>query len=329
LVSRAGIIPISHDQDDPGPMTRTVADAAAVLTVLAGSDPRDPATAAADRHKTDYTKFLKPHALRDKRIGVVCALAHIGPGVNRVLNRDVAALRAAGATVEPVKLAHLHDYGKAESIVLRYDFKHDLNAYLKTRQGLKVNTLADIIAFDRSHTAREMPWFKQDVFIKAEAAGPLTDKKYVKALAKEKRLSGPEGIDAALQVHKLDALMAPASGPAWTTDLVDGDHSGGGGDGPAAVAGYPSITVPGGNVHGLPVDMTFFAGKWSEPTLIGIGYGFEQATKARIRPSFKARAPATASVPSLADLQRKSMLNASTSDSSAAVKSICSSDKTH
>ena len=303
LVSRAGIVPISHSQDDPGPMARSVADAAAVLTVIAGSDPRDPATADADKHATDFTKYLKPHALKGKRIGVICGLAGFNPNVDRVLDHSVAALRAAGATVMPIKFPHLHDYGQDEYTVLLYEFKHDLNAYLKTRKGLKVHTLADIIAFNKAHAREEMPWFGQGRRIKAESMGPLSDEKYKKALANAKRLTGPEGIDAALKTNHLDAVMAPAAPVAWTTDLVNGDPRGAGGDSPAAVAGYPSITVPAGNVHGLPVGMTFFAGKWSDPTLIEIGYGFEQATKARIRPRFLAHAPAAQTVPTLAQKQ--------------------------
>lgn len=200
-----------------------------------------------------------------------------------------------------MKLPHVHDYGKAEMTVLLYDFKHDINAYLETRKGLKVKNLAGLIAFDRKHASREMPWFGQDLFIQAEAKGPLTDTVYQKALAKEKRLAGPEGIDATLATHHLDALMNPASGPAWKTDLVDGDNIGGGGDHAAAVAGYPSITVPAGNVHGLPVGMVFYAGKWSEPTLVEIGYGFERATQARIRPHFFTYTPSRASVPTRAE----------------------------
>lgn len=303
LVSRAGIVPISHNQDVPGPMARNVRDAAIVLTVLAGSDPRDPATAGANAHATDYTKFLGPGGLDGKRIGVVCGMTGFDPNVDRILNRGVAALRAAGATVVPVGLPHLRDYGKAEMTVLLYDFKHDLNAYLATRKALAVQTLADVIAFNKHHAGEEMPWFGQDLMLKAQAKGPLTDEAYRKALAKAKRLSGPEGIDAALAAHDLDALMAPASGPAWTSDLVTGDHYEGGGDSPAAVAGYPSITVPAGNVHGLPLGMVFFAGKWSEPTLIEIGHGFEQATRARIRPRFLARPPLTREVATLAELQ--------------------------
>jgi amidase len=313
LVSRAGIVPISHSQDDPGPMARSVADAAALLTVIAGSDPRDPATADAGKHATDYVKFLEPGGLLHKRLGVVCGLAGFDPNVDRVLDQSVAAMRRAGATVVPVKLPHLHDYEKAEMIVLLYEFKHDLNAYLATRKGLEVKTLNDIIAFNRKHAQQEMPWFGQDLFIKAEAEGPLTDKTYTEALAKEKRLTGPEGIDAVMNANKLDALMAPASGPAWTTDLVNGDHGGGGGDSPAAVAGYPSITVPAGNVHGLPVGVVFFAGKWSEPTLIRIAYGFEQATRARIRPRFLSVAPVDDEVPTLAELNgATSLANEST-----------------
>lgn len=302
LVSRAGIVPISHSQDDPGPMTRNVRDAAIVLTALAGKDARDPATADANEHRTDYTKFLVSGDLKGKHIGVVCGLAGFNPEVDRVLDQSVATLRAAGATVEAVKLPHLNDYEKAEMTVLLYEFKHDLNAYLATRTGLKVKTLADIIKFDREHAAQEMPWFGQELFLRAEAKGPLTDKDYQDALAKSKRLSGPEGIDAVIASSKLDALMAPASGPGWVTDLVYGDNAPtvGGGDSPAAVAGYPSITVPAGNIHGLPIGMTFFAGKWTEPTLIGIGYGFEQAAQARIRPHFLAHAPKAAEVPTLA-----------------------------
>ncbi|HET7663141.1 MAG TPA: amidase [Rhodanobacteraceae bacterium] len=301
LVSRAGIVPISHSQDTAGPMARTVRGAAIVLTAIAGSDPRDPATADADKHATDYTKFLDADALKGKRIGVVRALAGSNPDVTRLLDQAVAVLRAHGATVvDPVKLPHLGDYGKAEFTVLLYEFKHDLNAYLATRKGLAVHSLKDLIAWDKAHAAEEMPWFGQDLFVKAEAKGPLTDKAYLDALAKAKRLSGPEGIDAALAANHLDALLAPAQDPAWTIDLVNGDHEGPSAYGPAAVAGYPSITVPAGFVHGLPVGMLFFAGKWSEPTLIGIAYAYEQATHARRRPKFlhtvpKPDAPAPAS----------------------------------
>ena len=304
LLSRAGIVPISHSQDGPGPMTRSVADAVAMLTAMAGSDPRDPMTAEADQHKTDYSQYLKTGSLQGKHIGVVCELAGFDPNVDRILNRSAAALRAAGATVEPVlKFPHFQDYGKDEQIVLSYELKHDLNVYLATRKGLKVKTLDDVIAFDDAHAAEEMPWFGQELFLQASPRGPLTDKKYTDALAEEKRFMGPEGIDAVLHDQKLDALMAPAAGPAWITDLVYGDGNVGGGDSPAAVAGYPSITVPAGNDHGLPVGVVFFAGKWSEPALIGMAYDFEQKTQARIEPQFLSDAPVAVEVASLAQTE--------------------------
>ncbi|TAN04322.1 MAG: amidase [Rhodanobacteraceae bacterium] len=287
LVSRAGIIPISSTQDTAGPMARDVRDAAIVLTAIAGSDPRDPATKNADRHATDYTKFLDPNALKGKRIGVVRELSDDGPAVTKLLDQTIQVLRAHGASViDNVKIPHVNDYGKAESTVLLYQFKHDINAYLATRKGLKVHSLADLIAFDKAHAAEEMPWFGQELFTEAEAKGPLTDKAYRDALAKLQKLAGPEGIDAAMNAHHLDALLAPAQPPTWPIDLVNGDPDLPSAYGPAAVAGYPSITVPAGFVHGLPVGMLFFGRKWSEPTLIGIAYAYEQATHARRNPKF-------------------------------------------
>ncbi len=287
LVSRAGIIPISSTQDTAGPIARDVRDAAIVLTAIAGSDKRDPATAAADRHATDYTKFLDPDALRGKRIGVARQLTGNNPEVEALLARTIATLRAHGATVvDDVKIPHLHEYGSAELTVLLYQFKYDINAYLATRKGLKVHSLTDLIAFDKAHAAQEMPWFGQELFIEAEAKGPLTDKAYLDALRKARRLAGPDGMDAAMNADHLDALVAPAQDPAWPIDLVNGDAGGASAYGPAAVAGYPSITVPAGFVHGLPVGMLFFGRKWSEPTLIGIAYAYEQATHARHNPEF-------------------------------------------
>jgi amidase len=293
LVSRSGIIPISHNQDTAGPMARDVADAAMLLTAMAGSDPNDPATVDADKHATDYTRFLDPNGLRGKRIGVVRQLAGNEPNADRVLDEAIAAMKAQGAIiVDPVTLPHLADLGDPEMTVMLYDFKHDLNAYLAGRTGLQVKTLADLIAFDKREADREMPWFGQDLFEQAEAKGPLTDKAYTDALAKAKQFSGPQGIDAALQANHLDALLSPSWGPAYMTDLVLGDHivSGnptiGGASQPAAVAGYPSITVPAGWAHGLPVGIVFFGTKWSEPTLISIAYGFEQHTHAWQAPKF-------------------------------------------
>lgn len=304
LVSRAGIVPISHNQDTAGPMARDVADAAALLAVIAGSDPRDLATAEADKHATDYTKFLDPNGLKGKRIGVVRQLAGAEPNADRVLDAAIAAMKAQGAIIiDPVKLPHLNELGDAEMTVLLYDFKHDINAYLATRTGLSVHTLADLIAFDTAHAAEEMTWFGQELFEQAEAKGPLTDKTYLDALAKAKRLAGPKGIDAALTTQHLDALLAPSWGPAFMTDPVLGDHivSGdptvGGASQPAAVAGYPSITVPAGWAHGLPVGIVLFGAKWSEPALISIAYGFEQHTQAWQPPKFLDTVDATPLAP--------------------------------
>jgi amidase len=295
LVSRSGIIPISHNQDTAGPLARTVTDAAILLTAMAGSDPHDPATVDADKHATDYTRFLDPNGLRGKRIGVVRAMAGNEPNADRVLDEAIAVMKAQGAIiVDPVTLPHLADLGDAEMTVMLYDFKHDINAYLANRPRLQVKTLADLIAFNKQEAAQEMPWFGQDLFEQAQTKGPLTDKAYTDALTKAKQFSGPEGIDAALQANHLDALLAPSWGPAYLTDLVLGDHivSGnptiGGASQPAAVAGYPSITVPAGWAHDLPVGIVFFGTKWSEPTLISIAYGFEQHTHAWQPPKFLA-----------------------------------------
>ena len=287
LVSRSGIVPISHNQDTAGPMARSVADAAALLTVIAGSDPRDPATAQADRHATDYTRFLDPNGLRGKRIGVVRQLAGADPNADRVLNQAISTMKAQGAIiVDPVSIPHLDELGPLETAVLLTDFKHDINAYLATRTGLPVKTLADLIAFDDAHADAEMRWFGQDLFTQAQAAPPPTDSKYLAALARAKQLAGPLGIDAALKAQHLDALLAPSVGPAFMTDLVDGDHVAGGASQPAAVAGYPSISVPAGWAHGLPVGIVLFGAKWSEPTLISIAYGFEQHTHTWQPPKF-------------------------------------------
>lgn len=297
LVSRAGIVPISSTQDTAGPIARDVRDAAIVLTAIAGSDPRDPATRDADKHATDYTTFLDPNALEGKRIGVVRELAGHNPDVDRLLTESIKVLRAHGATVvDHVKIPHLDDYGKAEMTVLLYQFKHGINAYLATRKGLSVHSLADLIAFDKAHAAEEMPWFGQELFTEAEAKGPLTDKAYTDALKKLQTLAGPEGIDAAMKAKHLDALLAPSQDPAWRIDLVDGDAGGPSAYGAAAVAGYPAITVPAGLVHGLPVGMLFFGHKWSEPTLIGIAYAYEQATHALRHPQFLTMVPAPAGI---------------------------------
>lgn len=298
LVSRTGIIPISHSQDTAGPMARSVEDAAIVLGAIAGSDPRDPATAEADKHATDYTKYLDPNALRGKRIGVVRALAGIEPNADKALEKTIAILKAQGATVvDPVEIPHLKDIAEHELDVMLYEFKHDLNAYLATRPDQPMKTLADLIAFNTREAAKEMPWFGQELFEAAQAKGDLADPAYVEMQAKNKRLAGPEGIDAALAKDHLDALLAPSWGPAFTTDLVLGDHvvSGdptvGGVSAPAAIAGYPSLTLPVQFAHELPVGVVFFGAKWSEPTLIGIAYALERKVQAFQRPKYLATLP--------------------------------------
>ena len=287
LVSRAGIVPISHNQDTAGPMARNVADAATLLSVIAGSDPRDPATVDADHHATDYTRFLDPNGLKGKRIGVVRQLAGADPNADRVLDEAIATMKSQGAIIlDPVTIPHLDELGPLETTVLLTDFKHDINAYLATRTGLKVKTLADLIAFNHAHADTEMRWFGQDLFVQAQVTGSLTDPTYTAALSKVKQLAGPFGIDAALNSKHLDALLAPSVGPPFVTDPVDGDHVAGGASQPAAVAGYPSITVPAGSAHGLPVGIVLFGAKWSEPTLISIAYGFEQHASAWQPPRF-------------------------------------------
>ena len=293
LVSRSGIVPISHNQDTAGPIARSVADAAALLSVIAGSDAADPATLDADKHATDYTRFLDPSGLRGKRIGVVRQFGGAEPNADRALEAAIAVMKTQGAVIiDPVTLPHLNELGESETTVLLYDFKHDINAYLATRRGLSVHSLTDLIDFDKREAAREMPWFGQELFEQAEKKGPLTETAYTQALEKAKRLAGPEGIDAALKANHLDALLAPSWGPAYMTDPVLGDHivSGdptiGGASQPAAVSGYPSMTLPAGWAHGLPVGIVLFGAKWSEPTLIAIAYGFEQHARAWQPPQF-------------------------------------------
>jgi len=287
LVSRTGVIPVSHAQDTAGPIARNVRDAAILLTAMAGSDPHDPATINANRHATDYSRFLLPNGLKGKRIGVVRALSGYQAGTDKLFDQAIAAMRTAGAIIiDPVVIPHLHAFDQDENIALSYEFKHDINAYLATRPGVKEKNLAALIAFNRKHAKQEMPWFGQQLFIQAEKRGPLTDPRYIEARTAAQRLAGPEGIDAAMNKYHLDALIAPTTAPAWVVDPVDGGHYLGGSAGEAAVAGYPDISVPMGLVRGLPVGISFFGRKWSEPKLITIAYGFEQTTHDRRKPTF-------------------------------------------
>jgi amidase len=295
LVSRAGIIPIAHSQDTAGPMARTVADAAILLGALAGPDPRDPITAAArERGQADYTRFLDPEGLRGARIGVARkGLFGYSPEADRVAEEALEAMRRAGAViVDPADVPHVGEYGDSEFTVLLYEFKHDLNEYLRgLGPGAPIRSLRDAIEFNERNREREMPFFGQEIFYMAEEKGPLTEKEYLDALARNQRLAGPEGIDRVMREHRLDALVAPTTSPAWTIDLVNGDHYLGSASTPAAVAGYPHVTVPAGYSHGLPVGLSFFGRAWSEPTLIRLAYAFEQATRVRVPPRFGAISP--------------------------------------
>ena len=291
LVSRSGIIPIAHSQDTAGPMTRTVADAAALLAVLSGIDSRDSATAdARGRTPADYTTALDAAALKGARIGVARNFFGFSDAVDRVMDEAIAAMKSAGATIiDPANIATAGKFDDAELEVLLYEFKADLNAYLGSLgAAAPYKTLAALIAFNEQNKDREMPHFGQELFIRAQAKGPLTTPAYRAARAKCLRMSRVEGIDATLAKHRLAAIVAPTGGPAWTTDLINGDHYTGGSSTPSAVAGYPSVTVPAGYVHGLPVGISFVGARWADASLVSLAYAFEQATKVRTPPRFQA-----------------------------------------
>ena len=286
LVSRSGIIPISLSQDSAGPMTRSVADAAALLTAIDGADGSDPASSGRPAAAPiDYTTHLNADALKGARIGVVRKLMGYQPDTDAAMERAISALKAAGATVVDAQIPTLGQWDASESVLLHYEFKAGLNDYL-VRSRAPLRSLADVIAYNSQHADTEMPYFGQETFVLAQTKGALTDKAYLDARDKTRRLAGPEGIDAALNAQQLDALVAPAMSPAWPIDLIKGDHFVGAGYGPAAAARYPSLTVPMGQVHGLPVGIVFMGTAWSEPRLIELGYAFEQATRARKPPQF-------------------------------------------
>ena len=288
LISRSGIIPVSQSQDTAGPMARTVRDAAVLLGVLAGVDPRDEATAVAAHHVyPDYTKFLDMAGLYGARIGVARNFFHFHEGVDAVLAAALAVMKSEGATlIDTEHLSLTADAGEAEDIVLQYELKLGINAYL-ARLGPEspVQTLDDVIAFNERNEDREMPFFGQDVFLQAASKGPLDEYEYVEARAKCLRLTRTEGMDAVLRNLELDCLVAPTISLPCMTDPVNGDHWLGASTGPAAIAGYASITVPAGYVYGLPVGLSFFAGAWSEPTLLKLAFAFEQASNIRQPPT--------------------------------------------
>lgn len=288
LISRRGIIPIAHSQDTAGPMARTVRDAAILLGVLAGTDAQDAATAEADsRKQKDYTQFLDPNGLKGARIGVARKYFGFSDAVDKVMNDSIAGMKSAGAEiVDPADLESHGKFDEAELTVLLYELKADLNAYLAGRPDSQVKTLADVIAFNEGNKDKEMPYFGQDLLVKAQEKGSLTDREYLDALAANHKLAREQGIDGVTDRHHLDALIAPTGGPAWMTDLANGDHSTGGSSNAAAVAGYPNINVPAGFVFGLPVGISFFGRAWSEPTLIRLAYAFEQLSNGRKAPKF-------------------------------------------
>jgi amidase len=292
LISRAGIIPISHSQDTAGPMCRTVRDAAILLGVLTGADPEDQATAAsAGKSQTNYEQYCDANGLQGARIGVARKYFGFSDAVDALVEHSIDIMRKQGAViVDPADIPTLGKFDGSEMTVFMYELKADLNAYLAgLGASSPVKTLKDIIEFNDRNREKEMPYFGQDLFLKSEAKGPLTEKEYLDAVAKNRQLARTEGIDAVMDKNKLDALVAPTGGPAWLTDLITGDHFGGGSSNAAAVAGYPNINVTAGNIFGLPVGISFFGRAWSEPTLIKIAYSFEQATKARQAPRFLPR----------------------------------------
>jgi amidase len=273
-------------------MCRTVRDAATMLGAITGIDEEDRATAESrEKSYTDYTQFLKADGLKGARIGVVRQRFGFHEGVDKVMESALDALKKEGAIlVDPANIETSGKFGDSEFIVLLFELKTDLNAYLaRLGPDAPVKTLKQIIEFNEKNREKEMPYFGQDTFLKAEEKGPLTSQEYLDALAKNHQLARKEGIDATMEKNNLDALVAPTGGPAWTVDHVNGDYFGGGSSGAAAVAGYPNITVPAGFISGLPVGISFFGRAWSERVLIRLAFAFEQATKVRKPPKFLPR----------------------------------------
>ncbi|MCP3060318.1 amidase [Myxococcus sp. K38C18041901] len=290
LISRAGIIPISESQDTAGPMARTVADAAALLTVLAGIDPADAATARGEGHTgLDYTKFLDADGLKGARIGVP-RKHYFGyhVGTDALAEQALEVMRSKGAIIiDPAPIPNVEKLQEHEFEVMLYEFKAGTEAWLASLgDKTKLRTLADLIRYNEEHSDRELPYFGQELFRQAQARGPLTDSKYRKALAACRKLSREQGVDAVMRKHRLDALVAPTEAPPSLIDLVNGDHWLGSSSTPAAVSGYATLTVPAGYVRGLPVGLSFIGQAWSEPTLIKLAYAYEQATRHRRPPGF-------------------------------------------
>jgi amidase len=294
LISRSGVIPISRTQDTAGPMTRTVADAAALLSAMVGEDPRDVATQGSAKHAGDYLKSLDANALKGARIGVA-RKRYFGysPAADRLVEAAIGVMKANGAViVDPANIPTAAQLDDCEFEVLLYEFKAGLNEYLAgLGPAAKMKSLSDLIAFNNREKDREMPYFGQEIFVMANKKGPLTDPGYRRERATCRTRARALGIDAVLKKHGLDAIVAPTGSPAWPTDPINGDHFLGASSTPAAVAGYPTITVPAGQAFGLPVGITFIGGAWSEARLIALAYAYEQASKLRRPPAFAAAAP--------------------------------------
>jgi amidase len=289
LVSRSGVIPIAHSQDTAGSMARTVVDAAILLGAMTGADPRDSITLDTEcKDLTDTVPFLDPDGLRGKRIGVISKSFDFNPHVKQIMEECLEVMKSSGAVmVDPVEIKTASRLSKPEHEVLYYEFKADLNTYLSgLGSEVRVHSMQEVIDFNEQNRERVMPLFGQEEMLKAQEKGPLTEARYLKALEKGRRLAREEGIDSTLRKHSLDAIVSAAGGPAWLFDFVNGDSGVGGDTSPAAVAGYPNITVPAGFIHGLPVGISFVGKAYTEPTLIGIAYAFEKARGARRKPEF-------------------------------------------
>jgi len=288
LLSRSGIIPLSPSQDTAGPMARSVADAVLLLNGMTGLDPRDAASKGATGRPRDYAEFLQKDGLRGARIGVARNFFGNNDRLDALIERALGVLRAQGAIlIDPVEIPNTDKYSESELNVLLYEFKAALPQYLATyAPTAPVRNMADVIAFNLQHSARELKYFGQEYLLRAEAKGALDSADYRAALANNLRYSQAEGIDQVIREHQLDALVAPTGSPAWLTDTINGDHSGASFTSPAAVAGYPHITVPAGLLQGLPVGLSFVGGAWSEPVLIRLAYAFEQASRYRRAPEF-------------------------------------------
>jgi amidase len=289
LVSRSGIVPIAASQDTAGPMTRTVADAALMLAAMAGVDPGDPSTKEGAGKPSDYAASLVKDGLKGMRLGVARNFFGSGDGVDALIEKELAVLKAQGAILIDIKVPNTDKYNDSETEVLLYEFKPGLEAYLAGyAPHAPIKNMADLIAFNLKHSDKEMPFFAQEHLVKSQAKAGLGEKEYTGALANNHRYSRGEGIDQVMQEHKLDALVAPTGGPAWLTDFINGDHYGGSFSTPAAVAGYPHITVPAGYLNGLPIGLSFVGGAFSEAALIRMAYAYERATLHRRAPRFPA-----------------------------------------